>query len=86
MYGFLAGPALWATFIIFLGGMITRIAYLFHLSRKKDRVIYNHASLSWGLKSILYWLLPWGSSSMRQQPVFTFMVFIFHITLLAVMI
>jgi nitrate reductase gamma subunit len=84
MYGFLAGPALWATFIIFLGGMIARVVYLFQLSRKKDRVIYNHASLSWGLKSILYWLLPWGSSSMRQQPVFTFMVFIFHISLLAV--
>ena len=84
MYGFLTGPALWAAFIIFFGGLSARIAYLFHLSRKKDRVIYNHASFSWGVKSILYWLLPWGSTSMRQQPVFTFMVFIFHITLLAV--
>ena len=83
MYGFLAGPALWATFIIFFGGLSARIAYLYHLSRKKDRVIYNHASFSWGVKSIAYWLLPWGSASMRQQPVFTFMVFIFHIALLA---
>ncbi len=84
MYTFLAGPALWATFIIFIGGLIIRIAHLYYLSRKKDQIIYNHTSFSWGLKSILHWLLPWGSASMRQQPVFTLMVFLFHITLLAV--
>lgn len=84
MYSFLAGPALWAAFIIFFGGLIIRVAHLYHLSRKKDPVFYNHASFSWGLKSILHWLLPWGSASMRQQPVFSLVAFIFHITLLAV--
>ena len=84
MYTFLAGPALWATFIIFLGGLIIRAAHLYHLSRKKDHVFYNHFSFRWGLKSILHWLMPWGSASMRQQPVFSLMAFIFHITLLAV--
>jgi len=84
MFAFLTGPALWAAFIIFFGGMIIRVVRLFRLSRKKDHVLYNHASFKWGLKSILYWLLPWGSASMRQQPIFTFMVFVFHITLLAV--
>ena len=84
MYAFLTGPALWATFIIFIGGLVMRIAYLFRLSRKKDRAFYNHASFNWGVKSILYWLLPWGSASMRQQPIFTFVVFVFHIFLLAV--
>jgi nitrate reductase gamma subunit len=84
MFAFLTGPALWAAFIIFFGGMTIRVVRLFRLSRKKDHVIYNHASFKWGLKSILYWLLPWGSASMRQQPIFTFMVFVFHITLLAV--
>jgi nitrate reductase gamma subunit len=83
MYQFLTGPALWATFTIFLGGLVIRIAFLYRLSRKKDRVIYNHASFSWGLKSIFHWLVPWGSASLRQQPVFAFMVFAFHITLLA---
>ena len=84
MYNFLAGPALWATFIIFFGGLIVRIAHLYRLSRKKDRIFYNHVSFNWGLKSIFYWLLPWGSASMRQQPIFSFMAFIFHLTLLAV--
>lgn len=84
MYAFLAGPALWATFTVFLGGLFFRIIHLYRLSRKKDPVIYNHADLKWGLKSILRWLIPFGSTSMRQQPVFSAMVFIFHITLLAV--
>jgi nitrate reductase gamma subunit len=84
VYSFLAGPALWVTLIVFFGGLLIRIILLYRLSRKKDPVFYNHADLKWGLKSILQWLIPWGSTSMRQQPVFTFMVFVFHITLLAV--
>ena len=84
MYNFLIGPALWATFIIFGGGLLLRIVWLYRLSRKKDQVVYNHASFAWGVKSIFYWMLPWGSASMRLQPVFTLMVFVFHVTLLAV--
>lgn len=84
MYQFLVGPALWITFIVFIGGLIIRIGFLIRLSRKKDQVIYNHASFSWGIKSIFYWLLPWGSASMRQQPIFSIIVFGFHFILLAV--
>ena len=84
MYAFLAGPALWATFIVFFGGLLIRIIHLYRLSQKKDQVFFNHVDLKWGFKSILQWLIPWGSTSMRQQPVFTFMVFAFHISLLAV--
>ena len=84
MYDFLTGPALWATFMIFGGGLLLRIIRLYRLSRKKDQVIYNHASLARGAKSIFYWMLPWGSASMRLQPIFTLVVFVFHVTLLAV--
>jgi len=84
MYTFLTGPALWATFIIFCGGIIVRIVFLYSLSLEKDKVFYNHASFGWGLKSILHWLIPWGSVAMRQQPIFTFIVFAFHISLLTV--
>ena len=75
---------MWACFTIFWGGLILRTVWLFRLSRKKDQVFFNHASFAWGFKSILYWMVPWGSAAMRLQPVFTFMVFTFHITLLAV--
>lgn len=84
MDAFIAGPALWSAFIIFFGGLIVRIVRLYRLSREKDQVIYNHARFIWGLKSILHWLLPWGSAAMRRQPVFTLIVFAFHITLFVV--
>ncbi|MGD8256740.1 MAG: nitrate reductase [Desulfobacterales bacterium] len=84
IYEILTGPALWMTFVIFLGGLVARILKLYLLSRKKDPMIYNHASLRWGVKSIIYWMIPWGSASMRLQPIFTFVVFVFHVTLLII--
>ncbi len=83
MYDFFTGPALWMTFIIFFGGLIVRVTFLFGLSRERDRVFYNHASFKWGVKSVFFWLVPWGTESMRLQPVFTLMVFLFHVCLLA---
>jgi nitrate reductase gamma subunit len=84
IYRILAGPGLWFSMTVFLGGLMLRVGQLCWLSRKKDPVIYNHASFSWGFKSILFWLIPWASVSMRTQPVFTGIVFLFHICLLAV--
>ena len=71
MYAFLTGPALWVTFTIFIGGLIIRMVYLFGLSWERDKVFYNHMSLGWALRSIIHWLIPWGSVSMRNQPIFT---------------
>jgi nitrate reductase gamma subunit len=84
IYRFLSGPALWFSMTVFLGGFVVRLGYLWRLSRKKDPVVYNHASFAWGLKSILFWLVPWASVAMRSQPVFTAAVFLFHFCLLAV--
>ena len=84
VYGFLTGPPLWFAFIFCIGGLLVRIGILFRLSRKKDRIVYNHISAEWGLRSIGHWLIPGGSASMRQQPVFTVVAFVFHLSLLAV--
>ena len=84
IYRFLAGPALWFAIMVFLVGLALRLGYLYWLSRRKDPVIYNHASFVWGFKSILFWLVPWATVSMRSQPVFSAAVFLFHICLLAV--
>ena len=84
IYLFLVGPALWVAMAAFLGGLAVRLGYLYRLSRRKDPVIYNHASFVWGFKSILFWLVPWATVSMRSQPVFSGAVFLFHICLLAV--
>lgn len=84
LYAFLTGPALWLAFTIFIGGLIVRVVYLFGLSRERDRVLYNHVSWKWGLLSIGHWLTPLGSASMRNQPVFSMVFYIFHICLLVV--
>ena len=84
IYGLLTGPALWFTFIFVIGGLLIRIAFLFRLSRRKDRVIYNHINMDWGLRSIIHWIIPFASVSMRQQPIFSLVAFIFHLTLIAV--
>lgn len=83
-YDILTGPGLWFAFIIFIGGLILRLTYLFALSKEKDKVFYNHMSLSWGLRSIGHWLIPLGSASMRNQPVFAVVFYVFHICLLGV--
>lgn len=84
LYQFLTGPALWATFLIFIGGLIVRIACLYGLSRERDRVFYNHMDWRWAFRSIVHWLVPWWSASMRSQPVFSLVFFLFHVCLLGV--
>ena len=84
IYDFLTGPTLWFSFIFFSCGLLIRMVFLFRMSRKKDRVIYNHFNLTWGLRSIFQWMIPWASASMRQQPVFSIVAFLFHLCLLAV--
>ena len=84
LYEFLAGPALWVSFLVFFIGLAIRIASLYGLSRERDRVFYNHMDWSWGLRSIVHWLVPWWSASTRSQPVFSFVFFLFHVCLFAI--
>ncbi|HIC90802.1 MAG TPA: nitrate reductase [Syntrophaceae bacterium] len=83
MYEFVRGPLLWVTFIIFGVGMIYRIVSLISLSLKKDKVVYNHFSFGWALRSILHWLLPLNQT-VKQYPGYTIVAFTFHICLLVV--
>jgi nitrate reductase gamma subunit len=84
LYEFLTGLGAWIAFAIFIGGLVVRAVFLYGLSRERDKVIYHHFNWSWGLRSIFKWLIPLGSVSLRQQPLFGLVFFIFHICLLAV--
>ncbi len=84
LYDFLTGPGLWISFAVFFGGLIIRVAFLFGLSRERDRVFYNHQEKGWAARSIGHWLLPLGSVSLRAQPVFGIVFFVFHVCLLGV--
>jgi nitrate reductase gamma subunit len=84
LYDFLTGPALWAAFTVFVAGLIVRVAYLFGLSKERDRVFYNHVDLKWAFRSIVHWLVPLGSVSLRAQPFFSIAFFVFHVCLFGV--
>lgn len=82
LYQFVTGPLAWISFGIFIIGMTVRVVRLINLASKKDKVVFNHLHLGWSLRSIFYWLIPFGSRGMREKPVFTVATFAFHICLL----
>ena len=86
MYQFVTGPLLWLSFAIFFIGCIIRIVrYIKGLNWQMDRVAYR-PHFSFGIKgairSIFFWLLPFGTRSWRKNPVFTVLFFVFHIGLI----
>ena len=86
MYQFVTGPLAWLAFIIFFFGLVLRIVlYVRGLDWKLDRVTYS-VNTSYGIKgavrSIIFWIFPFGTRSWRNNPGFTVIVFVFHIGLL----
>ena len=86
MYLFLTGPLLWLSFGIFFIGMIVRIVrYIKGLDWQMDRVTYT-VNVSYGIKgalrSIFFWLFPFGTRSWRAKPGMTILFFVFHIGLI----
>jgi len=86
MYEIVTGPLLWLAFIIFFAGLIVNIVlYLKGLDWKLDRVSYSVNTLygiKGALRSVFFWLIPFGTKSWRNNPGFTITVFVFHICLL----
>ncbi len=87
MYQFVTGPLAWLAFGIFFIGVIARgIWYVRGLDWKADRVAYSrHVShgIKGAVRSIFYWLLPFGTRSWRFYPGITILFFVFHIGLLS---
>lgn len=83
LYSFLRGPMVWITFIIFVVGSIYRIYTLIDLA-KKEKVIFPFINIKAGIKSILHWLIPFGSRNWRLKPYFTLFTFTFHTGLIFV--
>jgi nitrate reductase gamma subunit len=87
MYEFVTGPLAWLSFLIFFFGVIARaVLYVRGLDWKLDRVAYKPYWWPHGVRgavrSVVAWLLPFGSAGWRQNPGFTLAVFVFHIGLL----
>jgi nitrate reductase gamma subunit len=87
MYEFVTGPLAWLAFGIFFIGLLYRLVwYIRGLNWQMDRVTYS-VNVAYGirgaLRSIFFWLVPFGTRSWRFYPGFTVLVFVFHICLLA---
>lgn len=86
MYEFVTGPLAWVAFTVFFVGLFWRFVwYVRGLDWQLDRVTYNQ-NVGYGVKgasrSIVRWLIPFGTHSWRYYSVFTVLVFVFHIGLL----
>ncbi|MBW1848096.1 MAG: hypothetical protein JRJ27_13340, partial [Deltaproteobacteria bacterium] len=86
MYEFVTGPMAWISFLIFFIGLFVRfVLYVKGLDWKADRVTYRVNTI-YGIKgavrSIFFWLIPFGTRSWRNNIAFTMAFFVFHAGLL----
>jgi len=83
MYEFLTGIMFWVSILIFLVGMIVHLVWYFKgLSWQLDRVAYNAfpaEGFKGAVRSIVQWLIPFGTQGWQKQPFMTVIFFGFHI-------
>lgn len=82
LYGFLTGPMLIISLLVFFGGLGYRLYQYFKgLDWRLERVAYRphmDVGMKGGLCSIWKWLVPYYTRGWRAQPFFTFIFFLFH--------
>lgn len=79
LYLFSIGPLAWLSFFVFVSGGIWRLLSLYSLAKRKDGPFLSYMSLSYGLRSILHWMTPYGSLGWRENPGLTAATFVFHL-------
>lgn len=80
VYNFVRGPLVWIAFIIFFAGSAYKI-YSMIVMVKKEKVVFPYMSLKYSMRSILHWVIPFGSVNWRRHPIITTVTFLFHICL-----
>jgi nitrate reductase gamma subunit len=83
VYAFIKGPLLWIALWIFTIGTILKVFWLFSISFKKDKIIYQHLNWKYIFKSIIHWVFPLNKAVLKN-PFFTLLSYIFHICLIGV--
>lgn len=81
IYALVAGPLVWAAFILFFGGLLLRVIQLFRQINKTEKFIFTYMSWKYAWRSIWHWLIPFGTTNWRLHPVMTIVTFLFHICL-----
>ncbi len=78
VYELVRGPFAWVALIIFVAGCLFRLISAL-ATGKKEPSLYPSTSFRGAVRSILHGLIPFGSTSMRRQPLFTFLTIGFHL-------
>ena len=78
VYELVRGPFAWIALVMFALGSLYRIVFLL-LAGKKEPVPNYSKTAKDAARSILHGLLPFGSTYMRKQPLFTIVTFLFHL-------
>ncbi len=82
IYEFVSGPLVWVAFIVFIAGSLYRLIEMIRLVNKKERFIYSYMSWKYGFRSIIHWIIPFGSEGWKHNRALTVVTFLFHICLI----
>jgi nitrate reductase gamma subunit len=82
-YSFVEGPLLWIACLTFIIGSLLKVALFLSLSRKTDKIIYQHFSWKYIFATLGRWLLPLNKDVVKN-PIFTPLAYIFHLCLIIV--
>ena len=82
-FSFVEGPLLWIAFFTFIVGSLLRAALYFSVSRKMDKIVYQHFKWKYVFTTFGRWLLPLNKD-VAKNPIFTILGYIFHICLIMV--
>ena len=78
VYELVRGPFAWVALVVFALGSLYRVVFLLLTGKKEPTPNYSKSAND-AARSILHGLLPFGSITMRKQPVFTLVTFFFHL-------
>jgi nitrate reductase gamma subunit len=74
-------PFVWLAFVGLLGGTAFKIVQMGRLA-SREKTVFPTLDAKHGARSVLHWLLPFGTRNMRLRPFFTVVSFAFHACLL----
>jgi len=80
-YTFVEGPLLWIAGLTFVIGTLIRIGLVLVVSFRTDKIMYEHFRWKPVLSTFFRWLSPLNKD-VAKNPVFTLLVYVFHLCLI----
>ena len=81
IYNLVRGPFVWIAFLVFIGMSVYKVRRLY-LMAKNEKVVLPSIKIEAAGRSILHWIVPFGSRNWRLKWPVTITTFVFHIGLI----